>query len=195
MLRVSVLCRINKAHILTSYTDAEVIAAGNLATGRVGKLEGAAFVVDNVGDLEFELEENELTLTVADLNGEFALFVPDGTVEVAVSYTRTRHMNSILTISQPAKIAVEEEEAAAEPAKLAGEAAKNATEPAKAAEPAKVAEPVKAEPAKAEPAKAAEHAAQPVKAAENVKLGAADVSTLPEPVKAALLAAGIVAKS
>lgn len=58
--------------------DAEVIAAGDLSLGRIGKLEGDAFVVENVGELEFEVEENELSLTVEDVNGEFAIFVPDG---------------------------------------------------------------------------------------------------------------------
>lgn len=32
-----------------------------------------------VGELEFEAEENELSLTVDDMNGEWAIFVPSAT--------------------------------------------------------------------------------------------------------------------
>lgn len=59
-----------------------ILTAGNaldISKGKVGKLDAATntFIIDEtVGELEFEVEENELTLTVADLNGEWAVFVP-----------------------------------------------------------------------------------------------------------------------
>lgn len=57
--------------------DADVIAAGDLSAARIGKLNAAgAFEVENVGELEFEAEENELSLTVEDAVGEFAIFAP-----------------------------------------------------------------------------------------------------------------------
>ncbi|ETN39814.1 uncharacterized protein HMPREF1541_06040 [Cyphellophora europaea CBS 101466] len=53
------------------------IAALDLATTQVGKLsaDGCSFAIEQ-GELEFEADENELTLTVDDLNGEWGIFIP-----------------------------------------------------------------------------------------------------------------------
>jgi hypothetical protein len=51
----------------------------DISQGKIGKLDAATntFVIDEtVGELEFEAEESELTLTVTDLNGEWAVFIP-----------------------------------------------------------------------------------------------------------------------
>ncbi|TEA17928.1 hypothetical protein C8034_v012071 [Colletotrichum sidae] len=51
----------------------------DISKGRIGRLfpEANAFIVDPaLGELEFEKEENELTLKVANMNGEFAVFLP-----------------------------------------------------------------------------------------------------------------------
>ncbi|KAK2023904.1 hypothetical protein LX32DRAFT_599792 [Colletotrichum zoysiae] len=59
-----------------------IINPGNaldISKGQIGRLfkEINAFIIDPaLGELEFEAEENELTLTVANMNGEFAVFVP-----------------------------------------------------------------------------------------------------------------------
>ncbi|KAK3312584.1 hypothetical protein B0H66DRAFT_459442, partial [Apodospora peruviana] len=52
----------------------------DIRTGQIGKLckETNSFVIGaGVGELEFEDDENELTLTVKDLVGEWAMFLPD----------------------------------------------------------------------------------------------------------------------
>ncbi|KAK7418012.1 hypothetical protein QQZ08_011409 [Neonectria magnoliae] len=52
----------------------------DISQGQIGRFcaEAGAFVIDPaVGELEFEAEENELTLTVANLNGEWGIFLPD----------------------------------------------------------------------------------------------------------------------
>ncbi|KAK1758681.1 hypothetical protein QBC47DRAFT_441528 [Echria macrotheca] len=50
----------------------------DISQGRVGKLctETGTFIIDGIGELEFERDENELTLTVDSLVGEWAIFVP-----------------------------------------------------------------------------------------------------------------------
>lgn len=51
----------------------------DISQGQIGRFcaEAGVFVIDPaLGELEFELEENELTLTVNSLNGEWAAFVP-----------------------------------------------------------------------------------------------------------------------
>ncbi|KAK3688919.1 hypothetical protein B0T22DRAFT_349917, partial [Podospora appendiculata] len=57
-------------------------AAGvDISKGQVGRLcaESNTFVVGaGVGELEFEADENELTLTVDNMVGEWAIFVPTG---------------------------------------------------------------------------------------------------------------------
>ncbi|WQF79413.1 hypothetical protein CDEST_04427 [Colletotrichum destructivum] len=55
------------------------IDALDISKGQIGRLfpELNAFIIDPaLGELEFEAEENELTLTVANMNGEFAVFLP-----------------------------------------------------------------------------------------------------------------------
>ncbi|KEY64582.1 hypothetical protein S7711_10741 [Stachybotrys chartarum IBT 7711] len=52
----------------------------DLSQGVIGRFcaEAGAFVTDAaIGEQEFELEENELLIEVADMNGEWAFFVPD----------------------------------------------------------------------------------------------------------------------
>ncbi|KAL6406637.1 hypothetical protein AUP68_09438 [Ilyonectria robusta] len=51
----------------------------DISGGKIGRLctEANAFLIDSaVGELEFEAEENELTLSVANINGEWAIFLP-----------------------------------------------------------------------------------------------------------------------
>jgi hypothetical protein len=60
-------------------TDIAVFADPlDISAGKVGKLcsETNTFIVDGIGELEFEVEENELTLTVDSLVGEWAIFIP-----------------------------------------------------------------------------------------------------------------------
>ncbi|TPX59167.1 hypothetical protein PhCBS80983_g02681 [Powellomyces hirtus] len=55
------------------------ISQFEVAQGRIGKFVPAtnSFIVDEtIGKLEVELEENEYTLTVNDLNGEWGVFIP-----------------------------------------------------------------------------------------------------------------------
>ncbi|KAM0323968.1 hypothetical protein ACHAQA_008550 [Verticillium albo-atrum] len=60
-----------------------ILTANNtldISQGQAARLctETNAFVIGPaVGELEFEREENELTVTVANINGEFAFFIPD----------------------------------------------------------------------------------------------------------------------
>ncbi|KAK4178275.1 hypothetical protein QBC36DRAFT_183110 [Triangularia setosa] len=60
-----------------------ILTAGNtldISAGQIGRFcpEANGFVIGaGVGELEFEVEENELTLTVDNLVGEWAIFVPD----------------------------------------------------------------------------------------------------------------------
>ncbi|KAK0749191.1 hypothetical protein B0T18DRAFT_436796 [Schizothecium vesticola] len=59
-----------------------ILTAGNaldISQGKIGKLctETGSFVIDDaIGELEFEVEENELTLTVNSLTGTWGIFVP-----------------------------------------------------------------------------------------------------------------------
>ncbi|KAF9461060.1 hypothetical protein BDZ94DRAFT_1299444 [Collybia nuda] len=51
----------------------------DVSKGKIGKLctETNTFVIDDaLGELEFEVEENELTLTVTNMVGEWGIFVP-----------------------------------------------------------------------------------------------------------------------
>uniref|UniRef100_L2FP98 Accumulation-associated protein n=1 Tax=Colletotrichum fructicola (strain Nara gc5) TaxID=1213859 RepID=L2FP98_COLFN len=51
----------------------------DISKGQIGRLfpEANAFIINPaLGELEFEAEENELTLKVANMNGEFAVFLP-----------------------------------------------------------------------------------------------------------------------
>ena len=68
------------------FTLAKIDYIGNeggnvdLRAGQIGRLcrETNSFVIGaGVGDLEFEDDENELTMKVADLVGEWAIFLPD----------------------------------------------------------------------------------------------------------------------
>ncbi|KAK7413497.1 hypothetical protein QQX98_007645 [Neonectria punicea] len=60
-----------------------ILTEGNtldISQGQIGRFcaEAGAFIIDPaVGELEFEVEENELTLTVANMNGEWGIFMPD----------------------------------------------------------------------------------------------------------------------
>lgn len=59
-----------------------ILAAVDPTKVRIGKLDTATntYTVDNVGEFEFEVEENEWSLTVPDLNGEWAILVPQEAV-------------------------------------------------------------------------------------------------------------------
>ncbi|KAM0437914.1 hypothetical protein ACHAPT_002279 [Fusarium lateritium] len=52
----------------------------DISTGAIGRFcaEAGAFVIDPaIGELEFEAEENELLIKTNNMNGEWAIFVPD----------------------------------------------------------------------------------------------------------------------
>ncbi|KAJ3459823.1 hypothetical protein MRS44_015896 [Fusarium solani] len=52
----------------------------DISTGAIGRFctEAGAFVIDPaVGELEFEVEENELLIKVDNMNGEWGIFIPD----------------------------------------------------------------------------------------------------------------------
>ncbi|KAI0474226.1 hypothetical protein F4859DRAFT_83130 [Xylaria cf. heliscus] len=57
-------------------------AAIDPAQGLPGRFDAATqqFVTTGLGEFEFEADENEWSLTVADLNGEWAFFVPEAAV-------------------------------------------------------------------------------------------------------------------
>lgn len=59
------------------FTQALTLAM-NTTKGTIGKLDTATnqFVTEGLGEFEFEQDENEWSLTVADMNGEWAVFVP-----------------------------------------------------------------------------------------------------------------------
>ncbi|KAK2804892.1 hypothetical protein FQN50_006398 [Emmonsiellopsis sp. PD_5] len=62
------------------------VAAMDLAQSRVGLLctEREIFIVDDsLGELEFEAEENEISLIVNNMNGEWGIFAPEGAVGAA----------------------------------------------------------------------------------------------------------------
>ncbi|PPQ65258.1 hypothetical protein CVT24_011413 [Panaeolus cyanescens] len=63
------------------FSDA-VKNAIDASKGVIGKFDAASnqFVIENLGEFEFEADENEWTLTVADLNGEWAMLVPTSAV-------------------------------------------------------------------------------------------------------------------
>lgn len=60
----------------------ELLAAVDPTQGRVAKLDTTTntYVVDNVGEFEFEADENEWSLTVPDLNAEWAILIPQAAV-------------------------------------------------------------------------------------------------------------------
>ncbi|KFZ06270.1 hypothetical protein V501_07550 [Pseudogymnoascus sp. VKM F-4519 (FW-2642)] len=62
--------------------SAAILAAVDPTQGRIGKLDVATneFVIDGLGEFEFEVEENEWSLTVPDLNGEWAILIPQAAV-------------------------------------------------------------------------------------------------------------------
>lgn len=57
--------------------------AVDVSQSTIGKLDTATgqFVTEGLGELEFEAEENEVALKVADMNGEWAVFVPTSAVK------------------------------------------------------------------------------------------------------------------
>ncbi|KAF2971982.1 hypothetical protein GQX73_g1612 [Xylaria multiplex] len=61
---------------------AEMKAAIDASKGIPGKFDAATqqFVTTDLGEFEFEEEENEWSLTVTDLNGQWAFFVPETAV-------------------------------------------------------------------------------------------------------------------
>jgi hypothetical protein len=63
------------------FTEA-VKAAADVTKGVVGKFDVATktWVTTGLGEFELEADENEWTLTVADLNGEWALLIPQSAV-------------------------------------------------------------------------------------------------------------------
>ncbi|KPI40224.1 uncharacterized protein AB675_11596 [Cyphellophora attinorum] len=64
---------LQKIDYIFDVTDSAV-AALDLATTKIGKLsaDGCSFAIEEGLEFEFEAEENEITLTVDDLNGEWA---------------------------------------------------------------------------------------------------------------------------
>jgi hypothetical protein len=62
-------------HVLTTPLPKDAL---DISQGKIARFsaEANSFVFGE-GELEFEVEENELTLTVSNLVGEFAAFIPD----------------------------------------------------------------------------------------------------------------------
>jgi ribosomal protein L12E/L44/L45/RPP1/RPP2 len=77
MAPVSLICPCSVLLKANNLTTDPALAALDLSTTKVGKLsaDGCSFAIEQ-GELEFEVEENEITLTVADLNGEWGIFIP-----------------------------------------------------------------------------------------------------------------------
>lgn len=91
------------------------VAGRDLTTSRIGKLaaDGSTFIVDDtIGELEFEVEENELTLTVDDLNGEWGVFIPAAAAAAADAAVATVAAVAAEATATAAAAAVEEEAAA-----------------------------------------------------------------------------------
>lgn len=65
------------------FTEA-VKAAADVSQGTIGKLDPATntFITEGLGEFEFEKEEDEWSLTVPDLNGEWAVLIPQGALTV-----------------------------------------------------------------------------------------------------------------
>ncbi|RSL38059.1 hypothetical protein CEP53_015214, partial [Fusarium sp. AF-6] len=64
----------------------------DISAGAIGRFctEAGAFVIDPaVGELEFEAEENELTIKVDNMNGEWAIFIPDAAATPAAGEEAT----------------------------------------------------------------------------------------------------------
>lgn len=64
-------------------TTKEALKSVDLSTSRIGKLSADAttFVIDDtIGETEFEVDEDEWSLTVTDLNGKWAFLVPQSAV-------------------------------------------------------------------------------------------------------------------
>ena len=82
------LVSISFSNFCTVLTDTDpAVAALDLTKSRIGKLctEANAFVIsDALGESEFELDENEVTLTVTNMVGEWGVFIPDAAGAVAV---------------------------------------------------------------------------------------------------------------
>ncbi|KAH6680256.1 hypothetical protein B0J14DRAFT_261015 [Halenospora varia] len=77
---------LQKVDYVLDITNADVIAAGDLTQARIGKLceEAKAFVISEaLGELEFEAEENELSLTTDNMVGEWGIFIPEGAAAAA----------------------------------------------------------------------------------------------------------------
>ncbi|KAK2759046.1 hypothetical protein FQN54_003145 [Arachnomyces sp. PD_36] len=69
---------LQKVDYVLDVTNANV-AAQDISQGQIGKLctETNTFIIDPaIGELEFEAEENELSLTVDNMNGEWGIFIP-----------------------------------------------------------------------------------------------------------------------
>ena len=74
----SISCRI--IFIIIGANNYDISGTVDISQGQIGRLctETNTFVIDPaVGELEFEAEENELTLTVANMNAEWGIFLPD----------------------------------------------------------------------------------------------------------------------
>ncbi|KAK2786191.1 hypothetical protein FQN52_007937 [Onygenales sp. PD_12] len=64
------------------------VAAMDLAQSKVGLLctDRNIFIVDDaLGELEFEAEENEISLIVNNMNGEWGIFIPEGATEASLA--------------------------------------------------------------------------------------------------------------
>ncbi|KAI8821873.1 uncharacterized protein EV422DRAFT_556650 [Fimicolochytrium jonesii] len=77
--------------------SAATAAAINVSAGVIGKFDAASmsFKVDGLGEFEFEADENEWTLTVQDLNGEWATFIPDAAAAPAALPDAVVHISSV----------------------------------------------------------------------------------------------------
>ncbi|KAH8668054.1 hypothetical protein BGZ60DRAFT_528392 [Tricladium varicosporioides] len=71
---------LQKVNYILDMANAEVLAAGDIADAKIGKLctEANAFVIsDALGALKYEAAENKLSLEVDNMVGEWGIFVPE----------------------------------------------------------------------------------------------------------------------
>lgn len=88
------------------FTEA-VKAAADVSQGTIGKLDPATntFTVEGLGEFEFEVEENEWSLTVADVNGEWAAFIPAAAVGAQAAAAPAADAAAAAAAAQAAQVA------------------------------------------------------------------------------------------
>jgi len=81
------------------------VAGLDLKQSKIGKLctEANAFVIsDALGESEFEVEENEISLAVTNMVGEWGVFIPDAAAAaVGVSTFHIQELQTQMSITTP----------------------------------------------------------------------------------------------